>query len=116
LATPDSSAALELRARSYLHANCANCHRPGGTTQANMDLRYDTPFADMGICDVMPQNGDLGITDARLLAPGEPARSLILERISRLDSARMPPSSSNKVDPDGIALIADWITTVSSCN
>jgi uncharacterized repeat protein (TIGR03806 family) len=116
LTTPDSPDAIKLRARSYLHANCANCHRPGGTTQANMDLRYDTAFAEMGICGVTPQNGDLGITDARLFAPGEPARSLLLERISRLDSTRMPPSSSNMVDPDGIALIADWITAVSSCN
>ncbi|MBT8117219.1 MAG: PQQ-dependent sugar dehydrogenase, partial [Gammaproteobacteria bacterium] len=65
LVTPDAQAALELRARSYLHANCANCHRPGGTSQASMDLRYDTPFTGMGICNAVPQNGDLGITDAR---------------------------------------------------
>jgi len=100
LATPASAVALEQRARSYLHANCANCHRPGGTTQANMDLRYPTAFADMNVCDVLPQNGDLGITDARLLSPGEPARSLLLERISRLDNTRMPPSSSNVLDPE----------------
>lgn len=116
LATPAAAVALEQRARSYLHANCANCHRPGGTTQANMDLRYGTTFADMGVCDILPQNGNLGITDARILAPGEPARSLLLERISRLDSTRMPPSSSNVLDPDSITLLRDWIATISSCN
>jgi uncharacterized repeat protein (TIGR03806 family) len=116
LVTPDAMVALEQRARSYLHANCANCHRPGGTTQASMDLRYDTVFADMGVCNITPQNGDLGVTDARLFAPGEPSRSLLLERISRLDSTRMPPSSSNVLDADGIAVLSDWITTISSCN
>jgi len=116
LATPVSSIALEQRARSYLHANCANCHRPGGTTQANMDLRYRTAFVDMNVCDVLPQNGDLGIADARLLSPGEPARSLLLERISRLDNTRMPPSSSNVLDPDGITLLSDWITAKNNCN
>jgi uncharacterized repeat protein (TIGR03806 family) len=116
LVTPDAAVALEQRARSYLHANCANCHRPGGTTQANMDLRYDTAFADMGVCDVAPQNGDLGIINARLLVPGEPNRSLLLERISRLDSTRMPPSSSNVLDTDGIALVGDWIAAISNCN
>lgn len=116
LTTPMSMAALEQRSRSYLHANCANCHRPGGTTQASMDLRYTTAFADMNVCNVLPQNGDLGITDARLLAPGEPAQSLLLERISRLDSARMPPSSSNMLDPDGITLLSDWIMAIGNCN
>ncbi len=116
LVTPDSGATLETRARSYLHANCANCHRPGGTSQASMDLRYDTPFVAMSICNATPQNGDLAITDARLLAPGEPARSLLLERIRRLDSTRMPPSSSNILDNSGIALLHDWIASISSCN
>jgi uncharacterized repeat protein (TIGR03806 family) len=116
LATPSSSVTLALRARSYLHANCANCHRPGGTTQASMDLRYDTVFADMNLCDVLPQNGDLGIADARLLAPGEPARSLLLERITRLDANRMPPASSNVLDAEGISLIGDWIASIPSCS
>ena len=116
LATPAAPVALELRARSYLHANCANCHRPGGTTQASMDLRYGTAFANMDVCNVLPQNGDLGITDARLLAPGEPARSLLRERISRLDSTRMPPSSSNVIDINGVSLLDDWITAIGTCN
>jgi uncharacterized repeat protein (TIGR03806 family) len=115
LTAPDSAATLDERARSYLHANCSNCHRPGGTTQAGMDLRYDTAFDQMGICDVVPQNGDLGITDARLLVPGDPARSLLLERIKREDNTRMPPLSSNVVDTEGVALISDWILGIGGC-
>ena len=32
------------RARSYLHANCAGCHRPGGPGRGDIDLRAETPF------------------------------------------------------------------------
>jgi hypothetical protein len=44
-AIPDSAGARGApaeRARSYLHTNGSQCHRPGGPTPVNLDLRYTT--------------------------------------------------------------------------
>lgn len=117
LADPDDqSASLHDRARSYLHTNCAQCHQPGGPTPVSMDLQYFTANASMNICDVMPENGDLGLTNARLVVPGAPTQSVLLERMKRRDVHGMPPVGSFIVDADGVALIDAWITAMgSSC-
>ncbi len=113
----DASESLDARARAYLHVNCSICHRPGGPTPAAMDLRHDTPLAATDACDVAPSLGDLGIPDARIIAPGDTARSELLSRMSRRDAFRMPPLASNLPDPEGTALIGAWIDslTAASC-
>jgi uncharacterized repeat protein (TIGR03806 family) len=104
------------RARAYLHTNCSQCHRPGGGSTANMDLRYATAFADTETCDVTPTLGNLGITDARLIAPGAAARSVLIARMSRRDAHGMPPVGSAKVDDAGAALLTEWVNSLTSCN
>jgi hypothetical protein len=103
------------RARAWLYANCANCHRPDSNLVHDLDLRFATPLADTGICDVPPNHGDLGIADARLIAPGDPSRSVLLARVRSLDVNKMPPRSGFTYDPDGAALLEDWIGSLTSC-
>ena len=100
---------LAERARAYLHSNCAQCHQPGGPTPAAMDLRYSTPIAQTGICDVAPSAGDLGIANARIVAPGAPARSVLLARTNRRGAQQMPPIGTTVVDTNGVALLQQWI-------
>ena len=108
--------ALEARARAYLHSNCSHCHRPnapGG--RSSIDLLYTTPLAEAKICDVLPRSGDLGISDARLIAPGDPTRSLLPTRMRSTSAARMPEVGSLAVDDGGVALIEAWIAELDVC-
>ena len=112
----DSAADTADRARAYLHTNCAQCHRPGGPNPSTMDLRYTTPFSSTDTCDAIPLEGDLGISNARLIAPGDAARSLIVSRANRRDSHGMPPLGSNLIDNSGVALLASWINGLAGCS
>ncbi len=114
-ALSDQSASVEQRARSYLHSNCSNCHRPGAQG-GFMDLRFDTPLSNTNICDVAPTDGDLGVNDARRVAPGDASRSVLLLRMQRLDSNRMPPLASLMVDEEATVLIENWINSLTACD
>ncbi len=112
----DTGAPLEPRVRAYLHTNCAGCHRPNGPTPSTMDLRYATALADTNACDAVPLNGDLGISNARLIAPGNSARSLLVERMQRRDIHGMPPLGSTVIDSANVARVAAWIDGLANCN
>ena len=111
-ALDDSSVALAARARTYLDVNCAQCHQPGGPAPTSLDLRFDTAIADMGVLDRVPEAGDLGVADARVVAPGERARSVLWLRMSTLDAERMPTLGSHKVDEAALGVIGDWIDSL----
>lgn len=105
----DESAPLATRARTYLDVNCAMCHRPDGPGNASIDLRSGTPLTATGMIDVEPSQGDLGLEDARIVAPGAPDRSVLLERIRTLGTGRMPSIGSHVVDQAGVELLTEWI-------
>lgn len=111
----DKTQPLESRAKSYLHTNCAQCHRPGGPTPSTMDLQYSVSLAQMNICNEVPIGTDLGITDARLIYPGHPDKSLIPLRMQRRDIQGMPPLASSVMDSTGTELIDSWISEISTC-
>jgi glucose/arabinose dehydrogenase len=103
------AARLEARARSYLEANCASCHRPDDPTNASLDLRAGTPLADTGMLDALPQHGDMGIVDARILAPGDPDRSTLLARLRATGEGRMPQVGTVLPDRAAIRVLRRWI-------
>lgn len=105
---------LTQRARSYLHTNCAQCHRPGGPTPVDIDFRYSTALSATRACDVVPQD-PLGIPDARIIAPGNADASVLVARMNRRDSDAMPPLSSTVIDAAGVALMTQWINSLANC-
>ena len=114
---PFGPAALDVRARAYLHSNCSGCHRPaGGAGRSTMDLRFGTPLAETNACLAKPIVDDLGSVENAILTPGAPARSIASLRIHATDAKRMPPLSRQRVDPDGAALVDAWITSLTGCN
>jgi hypothetical protein len=110
----DETVDLEDRAKAYLSTNCASCHQPGGGGYGEANYLYVTPVADMNICDAYPFTPELGIVNARLLAPGDRSRSLIYERMGRLDNYRMHPYR-NSIDYEGRELIGQWIDSLTGC-
>ncbi len=116
-ALDDSSATLEQRARSYLHSNCSGCHRPDTGNRVPMDLRFTTAFSETNTCDIDASLDDLGVTNAKRIAPGNADASVILLRMETLDTAhRMPPLASLIVDTEATTLVRNWINSLSNCD
>lgn len=104
------------KARSYLHGNCSNCHRPnGGAARSTMDLRFATPFASTNTCNATPIVDDFGSTSNRLVKPGSPNESIVSLRMRSLDARRMPPLGSSVVHAQGTNLIDGWIRALAGC-
>jgi hypothetical protein len=111
LARPDEAGrTLEDRVRSYLDANCAQCHRPGGVA-ADFDARYETPLNAQGVVGA-PARINLGVDGARLIAPKDPWRSILLARANTLEPVKMPPLALEVIDHEGVRLLDAWIRSL----
>ena len=107
----DTSETLEDRARSYLHVNCGMCHHPGGNAIVSFYLRRDMPLDQLNV-NKGTGIGTFGIRNARILTSGDPFRSILLYRMSKLGYARMPYIGSQVVDSRGVALVSQWIRSL----
>ncbi|MBM4076146.1 MAG: hypothetical protein FJ267_10915, partial [Planctomycetes bacterium] len=106
----DESGDIPNRARSWLHVNCAHCHRTGGGGSAYIELQKELPLESLKAIDVRPTQGAFEIPDAKIIAAGNPFRSTLYYRISKTGSGRMPHIGSEIADERGVQLIQDWIT------
>jgi Protein of unknown function (DUF1553)/Protein of unknown function (DUF1549)/Planctomycete cytochrome C len=101
LAAPPEPARIEFNRdiRPILSDNCYTCHGPAKSTR-KADLRFDSEES---------AKEDRG--GYRAIAPGKPAESELLKRVTSADeSKRMPPPSTNKkLSPRQIELLRQWI-------
>ncbi|HEX6274812.1 MAG TPA: hypothetical protein VFZ53_17340 [Polyangiaceae bacterium] len=113
--SPTGDAALTERARSYLQSNCSMCHRPGSNF-TGFDARFSTPFAEMNLCNAMPEKGDLGVAGALRITPGNPGASVLSLRMHTRDPMlQMPQIGTTVVDDSGTDVIDQWITSLTGC-
>jgi len=109
-AADDAARSLVDRARSYLDANCAQCHRPGGTV-AYFDARYDTPLDKQELIDG-PVLIDQGIDKPRIISPHDIWRSIVVMRMNTVGDIKMPPLARETIDQKGVALLQEWVKSM----
>jgi uncharacterized repeat protein (TIGR03806 family) len=115
LVDPYGDAPLDDRARSWLHANCAHCHRAGGNggpSGLELGIDEDNP-THFGVCKgpvaAGTGSGDLVVD----VDPGHPERSIMVLRLKSSDpEVKMPEIPNLLPDPRGVALIEAWIAAM----
>lgn len=103
------AANLNARVRTYLQVNCSICHVADGGGNSLIDLAYTTTLSKTHTLNEPPIHETYGIAAARLIAPGDPQRSVLYHRMSVRGEGQMPPTSTNRVDEAGAELLREWI-------
>lgn len=116
LVDPWGDAPLETRARSYLDANCAHCHREGGNAYESglwLGWQITDPY-EFGVCRNPVAAG--GGTGGRGwdIVPGDPDASIMIFRMESTDpEIKMPELPSVLADMTGASLIREWIASMA---
>src|SRR6185436_2082160 len=97
----------------YLDANCAQCHRPAGPARGNWDGRFSTPLNMQELIGADPVEA-LGITGAKVLAPQNPASSILFKRLSATDGRAMPPLARSIVDASAVSVFTAWLAGMNA--
>ena len=115
LVDPFGTAEVGLRARSYLEANCAHCHRVnGGSDQSGLllGIEISDPLR-LGVCKGPAAAGAGAAGRSYDVVPGDPDASIVVFRVeSEVPGIKMPELPSVLHHAEGAALIREWIRTM----
>lgn len=109
--------ATERAALGYLHANCGHCHneaRPHFMSNRCFDPDNDVYLAltlrDLGdVTDTATYRSAVGT----VVRPGAPEESRLLQLVThRGGGLQMPPLATERIDPDGSAVLRAWIESL----
>ena len=64
------------------------------------------------LLDARPQHGDLALPHARLIAPGDPSRSVLPIRVISRSAGQMPPFGTLRCDTRGVQLLFEWLQSL----
>lgn len=115
----DVSQPLELRVRSYLDINCAHCHQ----LNSHCDYRpmrfafsETNDLANMGVCVSTQDMANFPSAQSKIVTPNNVNRSMLFYRLNTdNESFRMPLLGRTEIHTEGIALIQEWINSLSPC-
>jgi len=111
VALTNLTASVTNRFRSYIDANCAQCHRPGGLG-TSFDARYDTPLESQSIINGSVL-GNLGYDNAHVVTPRDVWRSILYQRANTIDPLiKMPQLARNVIDTTAVSVMADFINSL----
>jgi uncharacterized repeat protein (TIGR03806 family) len=108
----EGTAFAEDRARAYLDANCAQCHRPDGPARGNWDGRFSTALDMQQLVGADPVEAG-GIAGAKVLAPQSPDSSILYKRLLALDGTAMPPLAKGIVDNSAVSVFTAWLAAMN---
>jgi len=103
---------LEARARSWLHTNCAHCHRQNGGGSVPLMVNAEMALNEMRAVEEKPTRGDFGVWDAKVIAPSDPWRSVLLHRLATTGAGHMPSVGSQQVDLIALEMLTESINSL----
>ena len=107
----DELADLDDRGRSYLDVNCGICHNKRGETITMFHLKRHLTLQETKAMKP-PAVASFGISDAHVVAPGDPNGSALIYRMATAGYGRMPYVGSEVVDSKGVTLIHHWMESL----
>jgi putative heme-binding domain-containing protein len=110
----DETASLEARARAYLAMNCSQCHCRGGGGTVALELPFSHKNEQLNALDQAPTQGTFGIENAKVIAKGDPYRSVLYYRMATNGAGHMPKLWPRENDSQGLKLVHDWIASLDS--
>jgi putative heme-binding domain-containing protein len=75
-----------------------------------MDI--ETHLKEQRLVEARPVQGDLNLPAGRIIAPGDPCRSVLLYRMTTAGRGHMPYLGGQLIDDRGVLLVRDWIASM----
>ncbi|HMI06597.1 MAG TPA: hypothetical protein VK528_03550 [Flavobacterium sp.] len=118
----DTSKSLDLRARSYVDANCSHCHMTDRHCEyrpmkfAFSETGNANGYTNMGVCVDTQDMQNFPVEMNKIVSAGHPDQSMLFYRINTTDeSYRMPLHGRTVIHEEGVALIQLWINSLPRC-
>ncbi len=112
----DPAQDLQLRLRSYIDINCAHCHTAGGHCDyrpIRLAFEETDDETNLGVC-VTPDDF-ISSSLINIVSPRNTTKSALFYRLNSTEEmVRMPLLGRTLVHEEGVALIAEWINSIST--